>query len=105
MGASYKLMPGVLLSSDLIIPLNNSPMGINTTYFALGGEVNVIKQISISSGFATAIGYGWGIPLGITFAANKHIEFYMGTNDVSAYAGKPRNAEVSAAMWLFRYNL
>jgi len=105
MGISYKLSNRILLSSDFIVPLNKIAVGLTGPYFAVGAQVKVYKVISLSAGLATASGYGWGIPLGITIAPNKHVEFYAGTADVTAFTGKTNNANVSAAIGLFRFYL
>ena len=104
-GASYILNKKVLLSSDLIFPLNKVIGGQQSPYFALGGQWKAIRFITLSGGFATTAYFGWALPLGITFKATHGFEFYMGTNDVTAFLGKPNNANISVAVWMFRYNL
>lgn len=104
MGISFQWTPIFLLSADFIAPLNTSPIGPNAFYGALGAQIKVSRHIAIWTGFATAETYGWGIPLGFTFTVHKHFQFYLGTNDVSSYI-RPRDADVSLAVWMFRYNL
>jgi acetyltransferase-like isoleucine patch superfamily enzyme len=93
-----------MLSADFIYPLNTSPIGPNAMYGAIGAHINISDHVSLWAGFATAQTYGWGIPLGFTFTVGDHIEFYTGTNDISAFV-RPSNADVSLAVWAFRYNL
>lgn len=101
--ASYKVNKKVLLSSDIIYPIVRVPYGLAGPYFALGAELKASKLITLSAGFATTQNYGWGIPLGVTFNATHNIQFYLGTADITSYLGK-QNANVSAAVWMFRYN-
>ncbi len=105
LGASYILTKRVLLSSDIIFPLNSVVGGLQGPYFALGGQWKATKIITICTGFTTTTNFGWGLPLGVTVNATKRISFYAGTNDITAYLGKPTNANVSAAIWMFRYDL
>jgi hypothetical protein len=104
-GIAFQVIPEFLISADFIMPLNQSPMGINVPYGALGIQAKVSTHFTIYTGFAMASGYGWGIPLGASFGFGRHVKFYFGTNDITAYLGKPRNAEVSVAMGMLRYNL
>ncbi len=105
LGIAYILTKNVLLSTDAIFPLNKVVGGLQGPYYALGAQINATRVITISTGFATTAYFGWGLPLGVTFNASKHIEFYAGTNDITAFLGKPSNANVSMGIWMFRYNL
>ncbi|HTB33130.1 MAG TPA: DUF5723 family protein [Bacteroidia bacterium] len=103
-GASYILNRRIMLSADAIFPLNKVVAGLQSPYYAIGGQWKATRIITISTGFATTANFGWGLPLGVTFNASHRIEFYMGTTDITAYLGKPSDANVSAAFWMFRYN-
>ncbi len=103
--ASYILTKNWLLSADAIFPLNRVVGGLQGPYYAVGAQWKAPKIITLSTGFATTAYFGWGIPLGVTFSATKRIEFYAGTNDITAFLGKPSNANVSMGIWMFRYNL
>lgn len=105
MGASYKLNKRVLLSSDFVIPLNNSPDNLIGPYFSIGGQLGINKYLLLSLGFAGTTGYGVGMPIGLTISATRHIEFYAGVVDAASYAHLRKDNNVSAAVWLFRYNL
>lgn len=105
LGISYKLTSLILLSSDFIMPLNQTSFGPSGPYFALGTQIKTSKYITICAGFAIATYYGWSIPLGITYSINKHIDFYLGTNDITGIIGKTNNADVSTAVGLFTFNL
>jgi len=103
-GVSFQWTPEFIVSGDFIYSLNTSPIGPNAMYGAVGAQIKVIPHVAIWTGFATAQTYGWGIPLGFTFTVGKHIQFYTGTNDISAFI-RPRDVDVSLAVWVFRYNL
>ena len=103
-GASYILNKRIQLSADAIFPLNRVVGGLQGPYYGAGVQWKATKILTLCSGFSTTAYFGWGIPLGFTFNATRRIEFYAGTNDITAYLGKPTDANVSAAIWMFRYN-
>ena len=103
-GVAFQWTPIVLVSADFIDPLNTSPIGPNALYGAVGAQIKIKRHVAVWTGFATAQGYGWGFPLGFTFTVDKHFQFYLGTSDVTSYI-RPRDADVSLAVWMFRYNL
>jgi hypothetical protein len=103
-GAAFKVTPSFLVSGDFIYDLNQSPMGIDAMYFALGGQIALSNHVKLFTGVDYAIGYNWAIPLGISIGFGKHMSFYLGTNDITGLVGKTSDANVSAAVGVFRYN-
>jgi hypothetical protein len=89
----------------LVIRLNNVPDNLIGPYFAIGVLIKANKFMEISTGLAGTDGYGIGAPLGITFTAARHFQFYIGTTDVASYLHMRNNANLSVAAGSFRYNL
>lgn len=102
LGASYKWSNKLTFSSDLIAPLNKLPGELQGPYFAVGAQWKTTKVVTLTTGIATAQYYGWGIPLGAILNATPHMQFYVGTTDITSYVGK-RGSDVSLATWLFSY--
>jgi hypothetical protein len=104
MGASYKLNSRFLFSADVIVPLNKTEYNLSSPYFALGAHANMYKYITLFAGLDYTNSYGVCLPIGATFNATRHMQFYLGTTDITSFVFKATNANVSAAVWMFRYN-
>lgn len=104
-GASYKVNKKILLSTDFVMPLNNSADNLIGPYASLGGEFKMSSFMLADVGVAGTTGYGVAVPLGLSFSIRPNIIFYMGTTDAASYLHLRKDNNVSAAIWVFRYNM
>ncbi len=100
-GVSYYVNKRVTLSSDIILPMNNVPGGLAGPYFAFGSQLKVSKYITLCPGLAVSVNDEWALPVGVTINVTSNLEFYIGTGDITSYAGKS-NADVSLAVGFLR---
>lgn len=104
-GISYTINKHITLSSDVVLPLNNTVGNIETPFYAVAGQFNLVRGISISAGFAGSQVYGFDMPLGITLGLKNYIEFYIATCDVLTYFNRQKNPNISLAFGMLRFNL
>jgi hypothetical protein len=103
-GASYRAGNKWLVSADIITSLNKTTDNLIGPYFALGAQYDVIRTVSLYAGLAYSNGYSLVMPIGATVTVNNHFQFYLGTTDITSYLGRNHNADISAGLWMFRYN-
>ncbi len=104
-GASYAIVKRITLSADAVFPLNNVLGNIETPFFALAGQFDLCKGISVCTGFAGSQVYGFEMPLGITLGLKNYIQFYLATSDILTYLIQTKNPNISIAFGLLRFNL
>lgn len=105
LGSAYQLSKRIILSADIIFPLNNAISNLNGPYFALGTQISAGKVLILNAGIATTADYGTSVPLGISLCAGHAVQMYFGTNDVLTFLGKNYNGNISAAYGLIRINI
>ncbi len=84
-GVSYRLSKGIQLASDFVSPLNTVPGNLLSSYFSVGAQINVFHYIELNFGIATEKGFGYVVPLGVFVNFIGGLDFYVGTNDITAY--------------------
>jgi hypothetical protein len=79
-GASHKLEDKAEIGIDMIFPLNDQPGTLKKPYWALGGDIKVLKFLRLSSGIAYGGNYDKrvNIPVGITFVIGEQASWEIG---------------------------
>jgi hypothetical protein len=104
-GISYNVIKQVTVSADAIFPLNNVLGNLENPYYAIAGQLDIVKGVSISLGFAGNQVYGFDMPFGLSLGLRNILEFYIGTADILTWFGRVNNPNVSVAFGLLRFNL
>lgn len=79
-GASHKMEDKAEIGFDMIFPLNDQPGTIKKPYWAIGGDLKVLKFLRLSTGLAYGGNYDKrvNIPLGITFVIGEQASWEIG---------------------------
>lgn len=105
-GVSYAVInKKITISADAVFPLNNVVGNLENPYYAVAGQFDIVKGVSISLGFAGNKVYGFDMPLGISLGLRNILEFYVGTADILTWFGRVNNPNISACFGLLRFNL
>ncbi len=105
LGVGMKLGKRILLGFDAVMPMNNANGNLQTTFLALGGEINLWGTAKLSTGISGNKNYGFAVPLGFTLGTLGITEFYVATNDILSYIGLSPNPQLSFAVGVLRFNL
>jgi hypothetical protein len=97
LGVSYKVSNGIQLASDFVAPLNSVPGNLLSPYVSVGAQVNVFHYIELNLGFATEKGFNYVVPAGVFVNFIGGIDFYVGTNDVTAFLNNESGHVLSLA--------
>ncbi len=97
MGVSYQLSKGIVFASDFVAPLNTVPGNLLNPYVSVGAQVNVFHYIELNVGLATEKGFGTVVPLGVFVNFIGGFDFYVGTNDATAYLNNESGHVLSLA--------
>ncbi len=105
LGIGLKIGKKILIGADAVMPMNNANGNLESTFFALGGEINLFGTAKLSTGVSGNKNYGFSIPMGFTLGTLGITEVYIATNDVLSYLGLSNHPQLSFAMAVLRINL
>lgn len=99
-GASYNVNKHILLSTDIVFPLNNVTGSLRSPYYSIAGQFTLSKFIG-SIGLTYDPDYGLIIPFGIVLGPT---DIYLGTNDLFSFLGLTNSPNLSIVVGIFRLN-
>lgn len=105
LGSSMEFGEKIELGVDIIAPGNKVPGNYESVVFGFGGDIQLIKVLTLSGGFVMGGGYATQIPLGITFASpTGGYEFGIASRDaVSFFKDKGATLSLSVGFLRFRF--
>ncbi len=101
LGAGLKLSDKVETGLDVCIPMNDVAGNLVNPFIGAGIDYKVAPLLRLSSGFSAGAGYGFSLPLGVTFVTPVY-EFGIATRDVLGLVGK-ENPYLSVAFGFLRF--
>lgn len=106
MGIGYQFSRRFLMGADIMVPISSYSQNLQKAYFAMGGELELARNLIISFGVAGNSNYGLSIPFGITL---KHVfkimEMGLATNNVLPFLTHEGNPNISFARSFVRFDL
>ena len=97
LGLSYQLTKGIGFSSDFVAPLNSVPGNLLKPYIAACTQINVFHYIELNVGIATESQFNYVVPVGVFVNFIGGFDFYVGTNDATAFLNNYSGHVLSAA--------
>ncbi|WP_310395245.1 DUF5723 family protein [Hymenobacter sp.] len=100
-GVAYRIDDRFEAGFDVTAPLNEVAGNFASSYFGLGVDFKPAPWVRLSTGTSTGAGYGFGLPLGVTFVTDSY-EAGIASRDVTGYftENKPY---VSLALGFLRF--
>lgn len=95
-GISYQVTKGILLSGDLVAPLNKVEENLEYPYVAVGAHINVFNLMNVSIGYAGEKEFPNVVPAGVFVSLMGGFEIFVATDDLLAYINQNSGRVVSA---------
>lgn len=93
------------VGAEVVAPLNNEPGNLESTLFGLGGDIRPMSWLQLSTGVSTGGGYGFKVPVGITFIVGKGTwEAGFASRDVVTFFTQP-SPTLSLSMGFLRFRI
>ncbi len=95
-GLSYQLSKGILLSGDMVAPLNTVEGNLLHPYVAVGAHINLFNLMNVSIGYAGEKEFPNVVPAGVFVALMGGFEVFIATDDLLAYINQSSGRVISA---------
>jgi len=95
-GVSYQMSKGILLSGDLVAPLNSVEGNLQHPYVAVGAHINLFNLMNVSIGYAGEKEFPNVVPAGVFVALMGGFEVFVATDDLLAYLNQNDGRVISA---------